>query len=191
MDQEKENILNNLKKSGPGFTVPKAYFEKMEARIEQKMDSTDSNSDTNSDTNSDLKSNKKNTLSLDQIGKEHGFKIPDGYFDENEPKLKKLKTTKIVPLKNNYTRILALSIAASILLFFGIKYMNPTQNAKSQMVFQDEEFINWIESDLVELNSYEIAEAFNDVELDQVLYPEDEVDEYLNTIDIEHLILEN
>ncbi len=187
MDQEKENILNNLKKSGPGFTVPKAYFEKMEARIEQKMDSNDSNSDTNSD----LKSNKKNNFSLDQIGKEHGFKIPDGYFDENEPKLKKLKTTKIVPLKNNYTRILALSIAASILLFFGIKYKNPAQNAKSQIVFQDEEFINWIESDLVELNSYEIAEAFNDVELDQVLYPEDEVDEYLNTIDIEHLILEN
>ncbi len=72
MDQEKENILNNLKKSGPGFTVPKAYFEKMEARIEQKMDSNDSNSDIKSDINSDLKSNNKNTFSLDQIGKEHG-----------------------------------------------------------------------------------------------------------------------
>ena len=85
----------------------------------------------------------------------------------------------------------ASSIAASILLFFGIKYINPTQSEKSQLVFQDQEYINWIESDLVDLNSYEIAEAFNDIELNQVYYPEDEVDEYLNSVDIELLILEN
>jgi len=187
MDQEKKNILNSLKRSGPGFTVPNDYFEKMEAHIERRMDSTDSNSKMNSD----QESNQKNAFILDQIGKDHGFKTPDGYFDRDEPKLKKLKRTKTVPLKNNYTRFLALSIAASILLFFGIKYMNPTQNSKSQMVFQDEEYIDWIESDLVELNSYEIAEAFNDVELDQAFYPEDEVEEYLNSVDIEHLILEN
>ena len=35
MDREKENILNNLKRSGPGFTVPKTYFEKLEDRIDQ------------------------------------------------------------------------------------------------------------------------------------------------------------
>ena len=187
MDQEKENILNNLKKSGLGFTVPESYFEKLEGQIQQKMDLTGSDQKIN---NKRKLKQKKHSV-LDQIGKNHGFNIPDDYFDAFEPKTKKLKTTKIVSLKNNYTRVLALSIAASILLFFGIKYMNQSQNQKSQIVFQDEEFINWIESDLVELNSYEIAEAFNDIELDQILYTEDEVEEYLNSVDIEHLILEN
>jgi len=69
--------------------------------------------------------------------------------------------------------------------------MNRGQNTQNQLVFQHEEFANWIESDYVDLNSYEIAEAFNDVELEQVLYSEDEIDEYLNSIDIENLILEN
>ena len=187
MDHEKKNILNSLKKSGQGFTVPKVYFDKLEDRIEHKMHSTDSNHKTNKENNGKQKS----AFILDQIGKEHGFKTPDDYFDTFEPKLKRIKTTKIIPLKNNYIRILAMSIAASILLFFGIKYINPTQSEKSQLVFQDQEYINWIESDLVDLNSYEIAEAFNDIELNQVYYPEDEVDEYLNSVDIELLILEN
>ena len=187
MDQEKKNILNSLKKSGPGFTVPKAYFDNLEDQIEQKMDHTDIIP--KKVTEQQPKPN--NVFTLDQIGKDHGFKTPDGYFDEVEPKTKRVKKTKIVTLKNNYTRILALSIAASVLLFIGITNMNRSENEKSQMVFQDEEYIEWIESDLVELNSYEIAEAFYDVELDQVLYPEDEVEEYLNSVDIEQLILEN
>ena len=69
--------------------------------------------------------------------------------------------------------------------------MNTGQNTKNQLVFQDEEFINWIESDLTDLNSYEIAEVFNDMELEQSLYAEDDVFEYLNSVDIENLILEN
>ena len=187
MDQEKNNILNSLKKSGPGFTVPKAYFEELEDRIGQKMDSTGSNPKIKTEE----RSKQKNMFVLDKIGKNHGFKTPDGYFDKLEPKIKRLKTTRVVPLKNNYTRILALSIAASILLFFGISNMNHSQNEKNEIVFQDEEYINWIESDLVELDSYEIAEIYNDIELDKVFYPEDELEEYLNNVDIEHLILEN
>lgn len=187
MNQENDNILNKLHKSGHGFTVPKDYFQELEDHIERKMDSKDVNLDINSEGNR----KDKGTALLDQIGKDHGFKVPEGYFDAQDPKMLRIKTTKVIPFKNNYIRILTLSIAASILLFFGIKYMNPEKSDKNQLVFQDEEFINWIESDLVELNSYEIAEVFNDIELDQLLLPEDEIDEYLNTIDIEHLILEN
>jgi hypothetical protein len=190
MDREKENILNNLKRSGPGFTVPKTYFEKLEDRIDQSRDSIDANLQEYEE-NTERKLKQKSVFTLDQIGKNHGFIVPDSYFEAVEPKILRLEKPKIIPLKNNFIRILSLSIAASILLFFGIKYMNTGQNTKNQLVFQDEEFINWIESDLTDLNSYEIAEVFNDMELEQSLYAEDDVFEYLNSVDIENLILEN
>ena len=188
MDPEKGNILRKLKKSGPGFTVPKAYFEKMEDRIDQSTDSVDDYLQENEE---NAVPKQKSGFTLEQIGKNHGFNVPEGYFDTIELKISGPKQPKIIPLKNNFIRILSLSIAASILLFFGLKFMNTGQKTKNQLVFQDEEFIKWIESDLVDLNSYEIAEAFNDVELEQVLYSEAEIDEYLNSIDIENLILEN
>jgi len=190
MDREKENILNKLKKSGLGFTVPKAYFETLEDRIDQSTESVDANEHKNEE-NTEPKQKQESVYALDQIGKNHGFNVPDGYFESFEPKILGPKQPKIIPLKNNFIRILSLSIAASILLFFGLNYMNTGQNTQNQLTFQHEEFANWIESDLVDLNSYEIAEAFNDVELEQALYPEDEVDEYLNSVDIENLILEN
>lgn len=190
MDEEKENILNKLKKSGAGFTVPNGYFDKLEDRFDLPKGSVDDHLQENEE-NAGTNQKQKNVFTLEQIGKNHGFNVPEGYFDTIEPKILGPKQPKIIPLKNNFIRILSLSVAASILLFFGLKYMNTEQNTQNQMVFQHEEFVNWIESDLVDLNSYEIAEAFNDVELEQVLYPEDEVDEYLNGVDIENLILEN
>ena len=190
MDREKENILNNLKRSGPGFTVPKTYFEKLEDRIDQSRDSIDANLQEYEE-NTERKLKQKSVFTLDQIGKNHGFIVPDSYFEAVEPKILRLEKPKIIPLKNNFIRILSLSIAASILLFFGLSYMNTRENITDQMVFQDEEFINWIESDLTDPNSYEIAEAFSDVELDHVLFSEEEVGDYLNNVDIENLILEN
>ncbi len=190
MDRKKENILNRLKGTGPGFTVPKTYFDSLEDRIDHATGEIDSNQEK-------FKENDKNDLAqndsftLDQIGKNPGFSVPDAYFDTIESKISGLKKTKVIPIKNESIRILSLSIAASILLFFGLNYMITKDNIQSQLVFQDEEFVKWIESDLVDLNTYEIAEAFNDVELELTLYAEDDIDEYLNSVDIENLILEN
>ena len=69
--------------------------------------------------------------------------------------------------------------------------MNTGDDLTDQLVFQDEEFIYWIEADLADPNSYEIAEAFNDVELEHVFFYEEELGDYLNSVDIENLILEN
>ena len=190
MDRNKENILKQLKNSGPGFTVPKGYFESLESKIGHGINSLDAN-DKKRDLNASASQQQDSSFGLDQIGKDHGFTTPEGYFDTIQSKITGGEKTKVIPLQNNYIRILSLSIAASILLFFGLNYMNTGEDIKDQLVFQDEDFINWIESGLADPNSYEIAEAFNDVELEHVLFSEEEVGDYLNSVDIENLILEN
>ena len=189
MDRNKENILKQLKSSGPGFTVPKGYFKSLEEQIDHTISSFDPNHKKNEGyINPNQKSH--SSFNLDQIGKDPGFKVPEGYFDTIQSKTTQLEKTKVIPLNGKFIRILSLSIAASILLFFGLNYMNTRENIIDQMAFQDEEFINWIESDLADPNSYEIAEAFYDVELENVLFSDEEVDDYLNGVDIENLILE-
>ena len=190
MEGKKENILKQLKGSGLGFTVPKGYFASLEDQIGHGINSLDSN-DKKSEVKASSSQQQDSSFSLDQIGKDHGFTIPEGYFDTIQSKITGDEKTKVIPLKSKYIRILSLSIAASILLFFGLNYMNTGEDIKDQLVFQDEDFINWIESDLADPNSYEIAEAFNDVELEHVLFSEEEVGDYLNSVDIENLILEN
>ena len=37
MDLNKENILKQLKNSGPGFTVPKEYFKSLEDQIDHTI----------------------------------------------------------------------------------------------------------------------------------------------------------
>jgi len=84
-----------------------------------------------------------------------------------------------------------MSVAASILLFFGIQFMNKGQQNASQVIVQNEEIANWIAEDLVTFDTYEIAEAFSDVELEETLYADEAVYDYLDFIDIESLIIEN
>lgn len=181
MEGNKNNILKHLKKSDPGFIVPKDYFEGMEDRVDPTRNALGLNPN----------QNQKSPFNIDDIGKDPGFSVPEGYFDTVEAKINRADKTKVIRLKSNFTRLLSLSIAASILLFFGINYLNKKQITSDTLVFQDEEFVNWIESDLVDFNSYEIAEAFNDMEIEHTLYAEDEVGDYLNGVDIENLILEN
>ena len=51
----------------------------------------------------------------------------------------------------------------------------------------------WIEADLINLDSYEIAEVFSDVELasDDTSSDDDELLNYLNGTDVESMLLEN
>ena len=190
MDQEKKNILNEIKKSGTGFKAPEGYLESLEDRMGKTF--------------RDLKNSEAKALdkeikidatdvfpSLNKIDRKHGFRVPKGYFDQLESELTKSKKTKIISLNDRNKRLFYLSIAASILLFFGIQYMNTTEITSEQLLLQDQEIANWIEADLIHFDSNEIAEAFSDVELQDAFYTDDEVFDYLNDIDIENLILEN
>ena len=189
MDREKKSILSKIKTSGTGFTAPKGYLESLDERLGKTF--KDLENSNVKDLDKEMKTQKiSDVTTLDKIDRKHGFIVPKGYFDQLESKLTKTKNPGIFSLNDRNNRLFYLSIAASILLFFGIQYMNTNKN-NNQLLLQDQEIANWIEADLIHFNSNEIAEAFSDIELENPLYTDEEVFDYLNEIDIENIIIEN
>ena len=130
MNSQKKNILDNLKKSGAGFRAPKDYFEDMEERfvVNQSLDmarKVQSNS-------VEPLSPKLKPKTLDLIGKAHGFTTPAGYFEEEDQHLIAPKSKKIISLHSpGLNKWLNLSIAASLLLFFGLGiYLSSNTNVR-------------------------------------------------------------
>ena len=188
MDSQKKNILNELKKSGAGFSEPKDYFEAMEDRFVAKLDL-----DKAIKTPSKSVGTKLSKLNaLDSIGKAHGFRTPAGYFEEDVKPNIVPKTKKIISLNSQgLSKWLNLSIAASILLFFGLGFYLTSNTYTEMAELNTDEIENWIDTDLVSFNSFEIAEVFEDVDLESDLYSDEEVGAYLDNIDIENIILDN
>lgn len=190
MDRERKSILSKIKTAGTGFTVPKGYLESLEDRFGKTFQDLENSNVKDLDKEMEIQKI-SDTTALDKIDRKHGFMVPKGYFDQLESKLTKTKHPKIIPPNDRHSRVFYLSIAASILLFFGIQYMNTNKNTNNQLHLQDREIANWIEADLIDFNSNEIAEAFSDIELENPLYSDEEVFNYLNDVDIENIIIEN
>ena len=190
MKRDRKNMLENLKSSGPGFVVPENYFNSLEDRWNVKPDS--SGTAMTEDNEHEVKVRQLNTPNiLDSIKKDHGFRVPEGYFEVRKPEEFEGKKVAVRPLISRNMRLLYISVAASILLFIGVRYMNTIDQSSETLVFQEDEIAKWIENDMVMFSSMEVAEAFSDVELEESLYPEEEVYSYLNDADIENLILDN
>ena len=188
MGSQKKNILDQLKESGTGFSEPKDYFEGLEDRFVAKLDIDKAKKEQSKSTGPNM----PKLSALDSIGKAHGFRTPAGYFEEDVEPLIIPKTKKIISLNSQgLSKWLNLSIAASILLFFGLGfYLSSDTNVKMAELHTDE-IENWIDTDLISFNSYEIAEAFEDVDLESDLYSDEEVGAYLDNLDIEEIILDN
>ena len=112
-----------------------------------------------------------------------GLKIPEGYFEEFEVK----------PPRNrpDVKNLIWLAAAASILLIFGLQYMDTNQKTLDWNDLDQEEISSWIESDLVELNTYDIAEAYPEVELNVPNLSNEELNAYLNETELDQILYEN
>ena len=112
-----------------------------------------------------------------------GLKVPVGYFEEFEVK----------PPRNrpDVKNLIWLAAAASILLIFGLQYMNTNQKTLDWNDLDQEEISSWIESDLVELNAYDIAEAYPEVELNVPNLSNEELNAYLNETELDQILYEN
>lgn len=190
MNSNKKNILDRLNKSDSGFNTPKGYFDEFEERL-----MSDLNQDTGFRMKNESEAQGPETLksgALDQVEKNHGFKVPENYFEE-DLSLKVLpEKSKIISLGQRNTRTwLSLAVAASFLLFFGLKFYTAPEKQLELADLKDDEIENWIDADLISFNTYEVAEAFYDVELETLMYSDEEVTDYLDQIDIEQLILDN
>ncbi len=148
-----------------GFSVPEGYFE----RLDQKL-------------SGQLKDDSR-----------HGFKVPENYFENFEVKPGfQRESSKVLSFKRPVVRkLLWLSAAASVLLFFGIKYVNANRSGLDWENLEQAEISSWIESDLAEVDAYDIAEAYSDVDLTSSTLSNEELNAYLNEIELDEILYEN
>lgn len=181
MEHPKKNILSTLKTSGAGFSHPEGYFDGLEDRFVD-----------------DLKDKKANgsdaslAKGLESIGKSHGFTVPLGYFEQNKENLLVPKSNKVISLVSvKVKKWVSLSVAASLLLFFGLRFLTSGDTQMELTELNDTDIENWIDADLISFSSYDIAEAFSDVNLESEIYSDEEIDVYMDNMDIENIWLEN
>ena len=152
-----------------GFKVPEDYFESLDERLLTR-----------------LKGNSKK-----------GFHVPEGYFEDFEVKPpvetgSEADPQRVFKLKRpDVKKLMWMTAAASILLFFGVKYSITNQSVMGWEDLEQAELSYWIESDLSELNEYDIAEAYPDVELNAPTISNEELNAYLNEIELDQILYEN
>ncbi len=193
MNNNKKDILDNIKLKGTGFTNPESYFADFESNFEENNSKINSGFEIPSNYFNKIEdkiiSKTKRSLSSNKTG----FKTPNNYFESIEAKiLAKTNSAKVIPLKNyKVIKRLGIAVAASLILFFSLYNFSRNSNNLSLDTVKADEIENWMDNDLITFNTYEISEIFTDADLDLANNVNDEVLDYFEYIDIENLILEN
>ena len=164
----KNNDLHN-KKITEGFTTPSDYFDAFEDRLFEKLQAE--------------------TV----IPKEDGFKVPDAYFDGLEDTLSAqlfsapTEETKVIPLagRKSYLKYIGYAAAACMLLFVISNFLIIEPIEGTDIV--DSDINTFIEDDLIAMNNYELATAFEEENIDistlfQVDLNETETIDYLENV---------
>jgi hypothetical protein len=148
-----------------GFKVPDGYFEEVQDRILHRLPNS----------------------------QERGFKVPEGYFENFEVRTDGLsQKNRVLPIrKNTRARIVWMAAAASLLLFFGLKYINLGPTEPDWNSLEQTELTLWIDNELTDMTSYEIAEVYHDIELEVPVPDNTQLDEYLSEIELEQILIEN
>ena len=173
MSDMQEN-KNNPKKDGTnrdGFRVPLGYFETFDDQMINKWDAL------------------TNGLP-DKL--EHGFTVPSGYFDKALVGLqvdKPVGSKRVIKLFSK--KVISLSVAASIMIFIGIKTLSNDAAPASFSDYSSEELLSWLETDAIDVNSYDIAEVFDNLSVDDEYYSDEIILDYVADSDLEELLIEN
>ena len=148
-----------------GFKVPEDYFEGLDDRI----------------------------LSRLSDNRRGGFKVPDGYFERFEVKSETVaQRHRVLPLNlKPKARIALVAAAASILLILGVNLTQKEQTDPEWNTLSQSEMSFWIENELDVVSAYDIAEVYNDVELEVPVATSSELTEYLSEIELEQILLKN
>ncbi len=155
---------NSHKKNNEGFSIPKGYFKTFPDKLFKK-----------------IKAEKY------ILPKNEGFTVPKNYFKTFENNLfkkidaeKQKKVIKLTVYKKYYYT--ATAIAAVFLLIFTLNLIKPV--AVSFDTITQNEIENYIQNNYITLNSYEIAQVFTDVNLEEINiiennFQDDEIMDYL------------
>ena len=165
--------LNDIKhKDSPksGFTIPKGYFDGLEEELMAKV-------------------------VTEELPHETGFNIPTAYFNSVEQQIIEKVTdkpkTKVIDFKELLLkRVIPIAAAASLLLFFVFNFNKKTVYINNVASTDIE---NWIDQGLIDVDAYEIAEVYNDINLNNNTFitSDDDLFNNLNGDEIETYLLEN
>ena len=181
MKSNNKDILKALSEKGHGFKTPDAYFDTVEDRfVKNRINATKGFKLPEID-NQHLMNNEETT----------GFKVPDAYFDEDIDRFLPSKTRVIRMPRSTYLKATVMSIAASLIIFIGVKFYSYGEDTIQLSELNTDEITSWVDEDLIAFESYDIAEVFNEIPLDSDIYSDEEVLGYLNNVDMEEIILEN
>ena len=197
----KKNSLDILKNQGHGFNVPKGYFDTIENDVFAKISTEKFPKKEGFAVAKDYFETFDNKV-LKAIASEKlkktNFEIPKDYFETLEDKVfeklqkEKVAEPKVIKLRTRILKVVApIAVAASLLLFFVFQYNTSDQNKMSIDSIASTEIENWINDDLISLDSYEIAEAYSDVSFvnDETILESIELEDYLNGMDVESILL--
>lgn len=160
--------LKDLNFKNAGFTAPKGYFERVESQVLLKV-------------SGDIPNNYFNTLET---------KILSKLNIKNSPEV------KIIPLKSIFLkRILPFAVAASVVLFIGLNFINKFETVTFETL-DTTNINNYLALVPDYSNSYNLGEFLTDADFSQLSNTyapiEDlKLETYLNQTDIEELILNN
>jgi hypothetical protein len=163
-------LLNFNIKNNNFFKIPNNYFDGVETIVISKL-----------------------KAEIIQENKEKA--VPKNYFDSVEDAVltkinasKKLTISKSILLKF----ISPVAIAASLLLIFNIFYQSKKITFET---ISTSEIDHWVENNLMEAESYQIANIYDEVTLELTNFGESITDEdvlnYLHQEDIDNLLLDN
>lgn len=173
MSDMKENNKNPKldPAKGSGFNVPRGYFETFDDQLSNQL--------------SNLEDGMPDKM-------KHGFTVPDGYFDEEPDGLQLDRPVGQKRVINLFSKkAISLSIAASILIFIGIKTLSQDAAPASISDYSSEELLSWLETDASDVNSYDIAEVFDNLSVDEEYYSDEIILDYVADSDLEELLIEN
>lgn len=195
MKNKKKEILNKMKKNKGGFQTPVNYFRDFEKKFHNHDNKILLGYKIPANYFSQLEEKIINKSKDVYPLKSTGFKIPNNYlneFDDNFYERKLKKNIKIFDLANyKNIKIISFSVAASLLLFFGLNNFVFDKNEYDIETIEVAQIENWLDEDLISFNSYDIAETFSDVELVIENDYSDEILDLLDYSDIENIIIEN
>jgi len=173
--QNSEDYLRKRTQNENGFSVPENYFENVEDVVLSKISDKD-------------------------FPKDIAFSTPDNYFDSfDEEFLAKIvfpkKDVKVISLKSRILKFIPTTAAACILLFVGMNYFSSNEKISFETISSEELELWFNDSNLNEgsrilLEFVDADFTENDIIEDDTSINDDDILEYLNTIDNTSLLTE-
>jgi len=170
MNRDRKNIedyLNNIPMGENQFSVPEDYFNSVEDSVLSQ-------------------------IIEEQLPGKLTYNVPDTYFENFEDRLFansefSKKETKVIRLKSRIFKIIPTAAAACMLLFIGLNYFSTNEKISFESI-SSEELELWFNDSNLQENSRNLLEFVdadfteNDIIEDDTSINDDDILEYLNTI---------